>query len=569
MVDLSKLRHTVAHIFAQAMKNLYVDVKLAIGPPIDDGFYYDFDMEKKITNSDFPLIEQEIRKIIKNNYAIERFELNRKEAIECMSGQNYKIDIINNIEENETFSFYKQGNYTEMCKGPHLERTGEVNPKAIKLLSVAGAYWRGSKNNKMLQRIYGTAFFQEQDLVEHLIMIEEAKKRDHRKLGKEMEFFIFSEEGPGFPIFLPKGKIIRNELEKYWRELHVSSGYEEISTPLILDKDLWHKSGHWEHYRDNMYFTMIDEKEFAVKPMNCPGSILVYKSKPHSYKDLPLKYGEIGLVHRHENSGNLNGLLRVRCFNQDDAHIFMTSDQIESQVIEIIDLIDTVYKKMGFEYFVELSTRPKNSMGSNEEWETATYSLKKSLVSKNINYKLNEGDGAFYGPKIDFHIQDCLKRRWQCGTIQLDFQMPERFDLNYIGKDGKKHKPVMIHRVVFGSIERFIAILVEHTAGKLPFWLSPVQVDILPITEKHVCYAKEIYIKLRENKIRAEIDESNNTFGKKIRDSLLKKVPYAIILGDHELSQNFLTIRNRDNKNQEKFSVEGFISSLEDKIHSR
>ncbi|BED91993.1 MAG: threonine--tRNA ligase [Candidatus Improbicoccus pseudotrichonymphae] len=567
-MELKVLRHTVSHIFAQALKRMYPDIKLAIGPPTNDGFYYDFDMEKKITKNDFPEIEEEMKKIIRSNYKIERFGLDYESAIEIMNGQPYKIEMIEDLQnesnESEELSFYKQEEYVDMCKGPHLNYTGEVNPKAVKLLSVAGAYWRGSEKNKMLQRVYGTAFREEKELIDHLMIIEESKKRDHRKLGKEMELFTFMEEGPGFPFFLPKGKIIRNELEGYWRKIHRKMGYEEISTPLILNEDLWRQSGHWEHYKDNMYFTEIDNKVFAIKPMNCPGSVLVYKLKPRSYKELPLRYAEMGVVHRHENSGNLHGLLRVRCFTQDDAHIFLAPEQIESQVIEIIDLIDTVYKKMGFEYFVELSTRPENSMGSDEEWELAICSLKKSLEVKNISYRINEGDGAFYGPKIDFHIKDCLSRTWQCGTIQLDFQMPERFGLTYIGSDGKKHKLAMIHRVVFGSIERFIAILLEHTAAKLPLWLSPIQVSILPITEKHLSYTKQVFKKLEQIGIRAEIDEKNDTFGKKLRDASLKKIPYIVIIGDNEVSKNVVTVKSRDDENQETISIENFINILND-----
>lgn len=568
-MELDILRHTVSHIFAQALKNIYPDVKLAIGPSTEQGFYYDVDMEKKLTNEDFPAIEKEMKKIIKQDYNIEKLELSRQQALEYMKEQPYKLEIIDSIPGNEPITFYKQGNYMEMCRGPHLKSTGKVNASAMKLLSIAGAYWRGDEKNKMLQRIYGTAFEHEQDLKDYLVMIEESKKRDHRKLGKELELFTFMEEGPGFPFFLPKGKIIRNELEKYWREIHEKCGYKEISTPIMLSRDLWYRSGHWEHYKDNMYSTKIDEKEFAVKPMNCPGSMLVYKSKPHSYRELPLKYAELGLVHRHENSGNLHGLLRVRCFTQDDAHIFMTSEQIESQVIDVINLVDTLYKKMRFKYFVELSTRPENSMGTDEDWELAINSLKGALSSKNIAYHINEGDGAFYGPKIDFHIQDCLKRTWQCGTIQLDFQMPERFELTYIGKDGQKHRPVMIHRVIFGSIERFIGILIEHTAGKFPLWISPVQVDILPIAEKHMPYVLKIAEELMKYNIRVEVDDSSNTFGKKVRESSLKKAPYTIIIGDNEVSSETLTVKDRDANTQESFCIEDLLKLLLQKIDDK
>ena len=568
-MKLKILRHTVSHILAQALKNLYPDIKLAIGPSTEEGFYYDIDMETKLTSEDFSRIEKEMGNIIEKNYVIEKLELSRDKARDYMKDQPYKLEIIDSISKEDSITFYKQGNYMEMCRGPHLESTGQVNKDAIKLLSVAGAYWRGDEKNKMLQRIYGTAFETKQDLTDYLNIIEEAKKRDHRKIGKELELFTIMEEGPGFPFFLPNGKIVRNELEKYWREVHEKCGYKEISTPVILSQDLWHRSGHWDHYKDNMYSTQIDEKDFAIKPMNCPGSVLVYKHKPHSYKELPLKYGELGLVHRHENSGNLHGLMRVRCFTQDDAHIFMTPDQIEHEVIEVINLIDTLYKKMGFTYFVELSTRPDNSMGSDEDWEIATESLKKALAAKNISYTVNEGDGAFYGPKIDFHIKDCLKRTWQCGTIQLDFQMPERFEINYIGKDGKKHRPVMVHRVIFGSIERFIGILIEHTAGKFPLWLSPVQVDILPVTEKHMSYVSEIAKKLNKHNIRISIDDSNNTFGKKIREASLRKVPYIIIVGDKEVESNLLTVKDRDAQTQSSMTFDELLEKLLKKINNR
>ena len=568
-MDLSTLRHTTSHILAQALRNLYPDIKLAIGPSTQEGFYYDIDMDKRLTNEDFPAIEKEMKNIIKKDYKIEKLELSRQDALEYMKNQPYKVEIINDIPEAETLTFFRQGDYMEMCRGPHLESTGKVNRDGMKLLSVAGAYWRGSEKNKMLQRVYGTAFETKEDLDNYLNMIEEAKKRDHRKLGKELELFTFAEEGPGFPFFLPKGKIVRNELEKYWREIHEKNGYQEISTPVILSRELWYTSGHWDHYKDNMYSTVIDENEFAVKPMNCPGSLLVYKAKPHSYREFPLKYGELGLVHRHENSGNLHGLLRVRCFTQDDAHIFMTSEQIEAEIIGIINLIDAMYKKMGFEYFVELSTRPEDSMGSDEDWEVATESLKQALNKKEIPYTINEGDGAFYGPKIDFHIKDCLNRTWQCGTIQLDFQMPERFELEYTGSDGEKHRPVMVHRVIFGSIERFIGILIEHTAGKLPLWLSPIQVNILPIGEKHISYAAEISNKLKELNIRVELDDSNNTFGKKIREAALNKAPYTIIIGDKEMETNQLTVKNRDTGAQESIDFEAFTKILLDKRNNR
>jgi threonyl-tRNA synthetase len=547
---------------------LYPGVKLSIGPYIKDGYYYDFDMETKLTEQNFGKIEKEMRRIIKQALPIERIELTRDEAISLMQekNQDYKIELINDIPEGELITAYRQGDYTEICRGPHLENTNQVNLEAFKLLSVAGAYWRGDSNNKMLQRVYGTVFETKEELDEYLTAIEEAKKRDHRKLGKELELFTFMEEGPGFPFFLPKGKILRNELENYWRKIHKRAGYEEISTPVILSQELWHQSGHWDHYKDNMYTTLIDDRDFAVKPMNCPGSMLVYKAKPHSYKEFPLKFAELGLVHRHENSGNLHGLMRVRCFTQDDAHIFMTTDQITQEVSDIIDLIDQVYNKMGFKYTVELSTRPEDSMGSDEDWERAIKSLADALEFKGIDYTINEGDGAFYGPKIDFHLEDCLKRTWQCGTIQLDFQMPERFDLTYIGEDGQKHRPVMVHRVVLGSIERFIGILTENTMGKFPTWIAPVQVDILPISEKHIEYAKKLGDMLDIEDIRFEIDDSNNTFGKKIRESALRKVPYALIIGDNEMNDNTVSVKIRDIKEQETMTMERFIEMVKKDI---
>lgn len=568
MQNIDTLRHTTAHIFAHALMRLYPGVKLSIGPYIKDGYYYDFDMETKLTEQNFGKIEKEMRRIIKQALPIERIELTRDEAISLMQekNQDYKIELINDIPEGELITAYRQGDYTEICRGPHLENTNQVNLEAFKLLSVAGAYWRGDSNNKMLQRVYGTVFETKEELDEYLTAIEEAKKRDHRKLGKELELFTFMEEGPGFPFFLPKGKILRNELENYWRKIHKRAGYEEISTPVILSQELWHQSGHWDHYKDNMYTTLIDDRDFAVKPMNCPGSMLVYKAKPHSYKEFPLKFAELGLVHRHENSGNLHGLMRVRCFTQDDAHIFMTTDQITQEVSDIIDLIDQVYNKMGFKYTVELSTRPEDSMGSDEDWERAIKSLADALEFKGIDYTINEGDGAFYGPKIDFHLEDCLKRTWQCGTIQLDFQMPERFDLTYIGEDGQKHRPVMVHRVVLGSIERFIGILTENTMGKFPTWIAPVQVDILPISEKHIEYAKKLGDMLDIEDIRFEIDDSNNTFGKKIRESALRKVPYALIIGDNEMNDNTVSVKIRDIKEQETMTMERFIEMVKKDI---
>jgi len=502
-------RHTSSHIMAQAVKRLYPEAKLAIGPAIDTGFYYDFDVEKPFSPEDLEKIENEMNKIIKEDYELERFVLPRDEAIKFMEerGEPYKVELIKELPENEEISFYKQGEFVDLCAGPHLPSTGKV--KAFKLLSVAGAYWRGSEKNKMLQRIYGTSFPKKSQLDEYLVRLEEAKKRDHRKQGKELDLFDILEEGPGFPFFMPKGMILRNLLIDYWRQEHKKRGYQEISTPIILNEDLWHRSGHWDHYKENMYFTKIDEANYAIKPMNCPGGMLVYKRKLHSYRDLPQRMAELGLVHRHELSGALHGLMRVRCFTQDDAHIFMTPDQIKDEIKGVIELIDDFYKVFGFKYHVELSTRPENSMGTDEQWEVATNALREAMESMGMQYKINEGDGAFYGPKIDFHLEDSIGRTWQCGTIQLDFQMPERFDLTYIGPDGERHRPVMIHRVVFGSIERFIAILTEHYAGAFPVWLSPVQVKVLPILDKHHDYAKSVEQKLVENGIRVETDYRN------------------------------------------------------------
>lgn len=503
------LRHTGAHILAQAVKRLYPEVKLAIGPAIDTGFYYDFEADFTFTPEILEKIEAEIKKIIKENHKLERFELPREEAINLMKENNedYKVELIEDLPEGEVISFYKQGDFTDLCAGPHVPSTGKV--KSVKLLSLAGAYWRGNENNKMLQRIYGTAFTKKSELDEYLNMLEEAKKRDHRKLGKELDLFSIHEEGPGFPFFHPKGMIVRNILESFWREEHTKAGYQEIRTPLILNEALWHQSGHWDHYKENMYFTNIDDGDYAIKPMNCPGGILVYKNSMHSYRDLPLRLSELGIVHRHELSGALHGLMRVRCFTQDDAHLYMTKEQIKEEVVGIIKLIDKFYKLFGFEYFVELSTRPEDSMGSDEDWEIATNGLKEALDSIGKEYRVNEGDGAFYGPKIDFHLKDCIGRTWQCGTIQLDFQMPERFDLSYIGADGEKHRPVMVHRTIYGSVERFIGILIEQYAGAFPTWLAPVQVKLMNITDAQYDYLKKVEETLKENNIRVEIDTRN------------------------------------------------------------
>ena len=544
--ELRAIRHTASHVLAQAVKRLYPDAKLAIGPAIDDGFYYDFDREGGFTPEDLEKLEAEMAKIVKENLPIKPFVLPRAEAIKFMKekGEPYKVELIEDLPEEETISFYQQGEFVDLCAGPHIMYTKGV--KAFKLTSIAGAYWRGSEKNKMLTRIYGTAFANKTDLESYLAMMEEAKKRDHRKLGKELGLFMFAEEGPGFPFFLPKGMTLKNTLIDYWREIHYRDGYQEVSTPIILSRKLWENSGHWDHYKDNMYTTLIDEEDYAVKPMNCPGGMLVYKNQPHSYRDLPLKVGELGLVHRHEKSGQLHGLMRVRCFTQDDAHIFMRDDQIEDQIKGVTKLINEVYTQFGFEYFVELSTRPEDSMGSDEDWEMATNGLKKALEDMGLDYIVNEGDGAFYGPKIDFHLRDSLGRTWQCGTIQLDFQMPQRFDLEYTAEDGSKKRPIMIHRVCFGSIERFIGILIEHFAGKFPVWLAPVQVKVIPVSEKSMDYATGVYEKLKAAGIRTELDHKDEKVGYKIRQAQLEKVPYMLVLGEKEAAEGAITVRSRD-----------------------
>ena len=519
-------------------------------------------MDKPFTVEDLEKIESEMKKIIKDDLKLERFTLSRDEAIKFMEekGESYKVELINDLPEGATISFYKQGDFVDLCAGPHVESTGKV--KAYKLLSVAGAYWRGSEKNKMLQRIYGTSFAKKSELDEYLHRLEEAKKRDHRKLGRELDLFDIYEEGPGFPFFLPKGMVLRNILEDYWRKEHKKNNYQEIKTPIILNEDLWHRSGHWDHYKENMYFTKIDEGDFAIKPMNCPGGMLAYKRKLHSYRDLPQRIAELGLVHRHELSGALHGLMRVRCFTQDDAHIFMTPDQVKDEVLGVINMIDSFYKVFGFKYHVELSTRPEDSMGSDEQWDLAINSLKDALDTKGMEYKVNEGDGAFYGPKIDFHLEDSIGRTWQCGTIQLDFQMPERFDLTYVGPDGERHRPVMIHRVVFGSIERFIAILTEHYAGAFPTWLSPVQVKILPLIDKHVEYALKVQKELEDKGIRVEVDARNEKIGYKIREARLEKVPYMLIIGDKELENNAVAVRSRKDGDIGAILVSEFIDKI-------
>ncbi|HIW48443.1 MAG TPA: threonine--tRNA ligase [Firmicutes bacterium] len=561
-------RHTASHIMAQAIKHLFPETKLAIGPSIEDGFYYDFDRETPFTEDDLRKIEEEMKKIVKEDLPLERFTLPRAEAIAFMKEKDepYKVELIEDLPEDAEISFYRQGDFTDLCAGPHLMSTKPI--KAIKLMSVAGAYWRGSEKNKMLSRIYGTAYPKASELEAYLHMLEEAKKRDHRKLGKELKLFALMDEGPGFPFFLPKGMILKNTLLDYWREIHKKAGYVEISTPAILSRKLWETSGHWDHYKENMYTTVIDDEDYAIKPMNCPGGMLVYKLEPHSYRDLPLRMGEIGLVHRHEKSGALHGLMRVRCFNQDDAHIFMTPDQIRDEIKGVVHLIDSVYSLFGFKYHVELSTRPENSMGSDEDWERATEGLRGALEDMDLPYLVNEGDGAFYGPKIDFHLEDSLGRTWQCGTIQLDMQLPERFELEYTDKDGQKKRPVMIHRVCFGSIERFIGILIEHYAGQFPTWLSPVQVKVLSISEKHEGYAKQVADALDAAGIRVETDFRNEKIGYKIREARNERVPYIVICGEKEEETGKISLRSRQGDEGET-DLDAFIGRVKEEIASR
>ena len=562
-------RHTAAHILAQAVKRLFPKTKLAIGPAIQDGFYYDFDREEPFTPEDLEKLEAEMKKIAKENLEIRRFTLPRAEAIALMQekAEPYKVQLIEDLPEDAELSFYEQGEFVDLCAGPHLVSTKPV--KAFKLTSIAGAYWRGDEKNKMLTRIYGTAFTKASDLEEYLHRLEEAKKRDHRKLGRELGLFMMSEEGPGFPFFLPKGMILKNTLIDYWREIHTRENYQEISTPVMLNQHLWRTSGHWDHYKNNMYTTVIDETDFALKPMNCPGGMLVYKSQPRSYRDLPLRMGELGLVHRHEKSGTLHGLMRVRCFTQDDAHIFMTPDQITQEIKGVARLIDEVYSLFGFKYHVELSTRPEDSMGSDEDWEMATSALQQALEELGQPYVINEGDGAFSGPKIDFHLEDSLGRTWQCGTIQLDFQMPQRFELEYTGADGEKHRPIMIHRVVFGSIERFIGILIEHYAGKFPVWLAPVQAKVLPISDKNSAYAQKVFEALRSSGIRTEYDTRAEKIGYKIREAQLEKVPYMIIVGAKEEENETIDIRLRDSGENFSMTAKEFIEKVNGEIASR
>ncbi|RKL61540.1 threonine--tRNA ligase [Thermoanaerobacteraceae bacterium SP2] len=557
--------HSTSHVMAQAVKRLFPDAKLTIGPSIEEGFYYDFDRDESFTPQDLEKIEKEMEKIVSEDYAFLRMDIAREEAIKKLREMDepYKVELVQDLPEDADISFYQQGEFVDLCAGPHIPSTGKI--KAFKLTSLAGAYWRGDEHNKMLQRIYGISFPKKSMLDEYITRIEEAKKRDHRKLGRELGIFSMHEEGPGFPFFHPKGMVLWNILTDFWRKEHKKRGYYEIKTPIILNEELWRRSGHWDHYKENMYFTKIDDEDYAVKPMNCPGGILLYKNDVHSYKELPLRLGELGLVHRHELSGVLHGLMRVRCFTQDDAHIFMTPSQIEEEIMGVIDLVDHFYSIFGFKYHVELSTRPENSMGSDELWEKATDALRNALEKKGLPYKVNEGDGAFYGPKIDFHLKDSIGRTWQCGTIQLDFQMPEKFDLTYVGPDGEKHRPVMIHRVIFGSIERFIGILIEHYAGAFPVWLSPVQARILPISEKHMDYAREVKERLEEADIRVELDERNEKIGYKIREAQIQKLPYMLIVGDKEANSGSVSIRQREVGDVGSRSIEEFIAEVKEK----
>ena len=567
---LAALRHTASHVMAQAVKRLYPNTKLAIGPSIADGFYYDMEFEAPLTSDDFGKIEAEMKKIIKEDLKIERFTKTREDAIAFMKekGEPYKVELIEDLPEGEEISFYSQGEFVDLCAGPHLMSTKGVG-KAFKIMSLAGAYWRGDEHNKMLTRLYATAFGKKEELEAYITMMEEAKKRDHRKLGKELGLFMMHEAGPGFPFFLPKGMVLKNTLLDYWRQIHKKAGYVEVSTPIILNRSLWETSGHWDHYKNNMYTTVIDGEDYAIKPMNCPGGVLVYASEPRSYRDLPLRVGELGLVHRHEKSGQLHGLMRVRCFTQDDAHIFMTPDQIKDEIKGVVALINEVYSLFGFEYHVELSTRPEDSMGSDEDWEMATEGLRSALDEIGLPYVVNEGDGAFYGPKIDFHLVDCIGRTWQCGTIQLDFQLPQRFELEYIGADGEKHRPIMIHRVVFGSIERFIGILIEHFAGAFPTWLAPVQVKVLPISEKYMDYAENVKKKLDEAGIRVELDTRSEKIGYKIREAQQAKIPYMLVVGQKEEEDGTVAVRSRAAGDEGTKSLDAFIADIQKEIEAK
>ena len=570
--ELHIIRHTAAHVLAQAVKRLYPHADFAFGPATEKGFYYDVDLgETKLSDEDLPKIEAEMKKIVKENLPIKAFILPREDAIRLMEErkENYKIEHIKeDLAEDVPLSFYQQGEYIDMCVGPHLTYTKAL--KAFKLTQTSGAYWKGDKNNKMLTRINGIAFATQEELDAHLKLLEEAEKRDHRKIGKEMNLFMMSDEGPGFPFFLPKGMAIKNTLIDYWRNIHYRDGYVEVSTPLIMNRRLWETSGHWDHYKDNMYSTLIDEETYCIKPMNCPGGVMVYKSQLHSYRDLPLRVGELGIVHRHELKGALHGLMRVRCFTQDDAHIFMTKEQIEDEIVRVVHLINEVYSKFGFKYFVELSTRPENSMGSDEDWAAATDGLKNALEKLGLEYIINEGDGAFYGPKIDFHLEDCLGRTWQCGTIQLDFQMPINFELEYVDENGEKQRPIMIHRVCFGSIERFIGILTEHFAGKFPAWLAPVQAKVLLVSEKSAEYGRKVYSALKDAGFRCELDERNEKIGYMIREAqMVEKVPYIIIIGAKEVEENIISVRNRDTNQTETFALDDFIAKLSNETKNR
>ena len=562
-------RHTTSHIMAQAIKRLYPDTKLAIGPSIEDGFYYDIDRETPLVAEDLEKIEAEMKKIVKEDLPIKQYTMPRSEAIAYFKEKDepYKVELIEDLPEDAVISFYSQGEFTDLCAGPHLMSTKPV--KAFKLTSLAGAYWRGSEKNKMLQRVYGTSYPKKAELEEYLHMMEEAKKRDHRKLGKELGLFMMREEGPGFPFFLPKGMELKNQLLDYWREIHKKAGYVEISTPIMLSRHLWETSGHWDHYKDNMYTTVIDDEDFAIKPMNCPGGILVYESEPRSYRDLPLRMGELGLVHRHEKSGQLHGLMRVRCFTQDDAHIFMTPEQVRDEIKGVVKLINEVYSLFGFKYHVELSTRPEDSMGSDEDWDMATKALRGALDDLGLPYVVNEGDGAFYGPKIDFHLEDSIGRTWQCGTIQLDFQLPLRFNLEYTGADGEKHRPIMIHRVIFGSIERFIGILIEHFAGAFPTWLAPVQVKVLPISDKYMDYAQKVLDELNNSGVRAEIDTRAEKIGYKIREAQMKKIPYMLVVGAKEEEDGLVSVRSRFEGDEGQKTLADFLAAIKMEIQAK
>ena len=563
------LRHTASHVMAQAVKRLWPEAKLAIGPAIDKGFYYDIDMEHTLTPEDLTKIEKEMSRIVKENLPITKSVMPRQEAIEFFKSKNedYKVELIEDLPEDAVISCYTQGDFTDLCAGPHVASTGKV--KAFKLQSIAGAYWRGDEKNKMLQRIYGTAFEKKEELDAYLHMLEEAAKRDHRKLGKELGLFVIKEEGPGFPFFLPKGMALRNELENFWREVHHDFDYEEIRTPIILSKHLWETSGHWDHYRENMYTTIIDDEEYAIKPMNCPGGILVYQNEMHSYRDFPLRYAELGLVHRHELSGALHGLFRVRAFTQDDAHVFMLPDQMQTELMKVIELFDRIYSQFGLKYHVELSTKPDNAMGDDAIWEAATEALRNAIEAKGIPYVINPGDGAFYGPKLDYHIEDSLGRTWQCGTIQLDMNLPERFQIEYIGEDGQKHRPIMIHRACFGSMERFIGILTEHYAGAFPTWMAPVQVKILPISEKHVEYAKELAKQMHRDYVRVEVDDRSEKIGYKIRQAQMAKVPYMLVVGDKEVEEGTVNVRKHGGDELGSVPFEEFFNSIKIEIKER